>query len=216
MTDMAIGKVLVADDHAVTRRGLVSMVQEIFGDVEVAEAGDSQAVIEIVAQNDWGLILLDMMMPGGMDILQLLGRIRDLDKTVPVLVITAEGEPSFAVRSIKAGANGLINKHLPPEELVRAIEMVVEGGTYLHADVAAAIARGIRDDSGPLPHEKLSERELEILKGLAMGRAVKEVAADLAISDKTVATYIARIRQKTGLSNAVEMARYAMQHNLVS
>ncbi|AIT78670.1 response regulator [Novosphingobium pentaromativorans] len=212
---MAIGKILVADDHAITRCGLLSMVHEIFGDVEVAEAGDSQSVVENVAQGDWDLILLDMMMPGGMDILEVLGRIRKVNAEVPILVITAEGEASFAVRSIKAGANGLINKHLPPDELVRAIEKVAQGGTYLHADVAAAIARCIRDDE-PLPHERLSERELEILKGLAMGRAVKEVAADLAISDKTVATYIARIRQKTGLANAVEMARYAMQHDLVN
>ncbi|GFM30971.1 MULTISPECIES: response regulator transcription factor [unclassified Novosphingobium] len=216
MTDMAIGRILVADDHAITRRGLLSMVREIFGEVEVAEAGDSQAVVENVSHGDWGLILLDMMMPGGMDILEVLGRIRDVNAGVPILVITAEGEASFAVRSIKAGANGLINKHLPPDELVRAIEMVAQGGTYLHADVAAAIARSIREDSEPLPHEKLSDRELEILKRLALGRAVKEVAADLAISDKTVATYIARIRQKTGLVNAVEMARYAMQHDLVN
>lgn len=212
---MPIRNILVADDHAITRRGLLSVVGEIFGEVQVAEAGDSQSVVEHVTNAKWDLILLDMMMPGGMDILELLAKLRSLDAGVPVLVITAEGETSFAVRSIRAGANGLINKHLPPDELVRAIETVADGGTYLHADMAAAIARGLRDDGAPLPHEKLSQRELEILKSLALGRAVKAVAADLAISEKTVATYIARIRQKTGLANAVDMARYAIQHDLV-
>jgi DNA-binding NarL/FixJ family response regulator len=212
---MAMRKILIADDHAITRRGLLAIVSEIFDEVDVTEVGDSQAVVARASDETWNLILLDMMMPGGMDIIELLSKVRSLDGDVPILVITAEGETSFAVRTIKAGANGLINKHLPPDELVRAIEMVADGGTYLHPDMATEIAKGLRENSEPLPHEKLSQRELEIFKGLALGRAVKEVAADLSISEKTVATYIARIRQKTGLANAVDMARYAMQNNLV-
>ncbi|MDE8654019.1 response regulator [Novosphingobium album (ex Liu et al. 2023)] len=208
-------RILVADDHPITRRGLQSITREIFGAVDVGEAEDSGAVLKLVNQAGWDLILLDVVMPGGMGLLDLLRAIRLRDAKVPILVITASAELAFVVQSMKAGANGLIHKHLPPEELVRAIETVAGGGTYLHSDTAAGIARTLGEEREPLPHEKLSQRELEILKLLASGRAVKEVAGDLAISDKTVATYIARIRQKTGLTSQVDMARYAMRHDLV-
>lgn len=208
-------RVLIADDHPVTRRGLHAIVQEVFEDAEIGEASDAATAIELVTARKWDLLLLDIFMPGTGSNLDLLPRIRKAAPSLPILVITSATDLSFAIQSIKAGANGFMHKHLPPEELVRAISTVIEGGTYMPGETAAAIARSLSEDRPILPHEKLSRRELDVLRGLARGRAVKEIAGDLEISEKTVATYIARIRDKTGLQTFVEMARYALQHELV-
>jgi DNA-binding NarL/FixJ family response regulator len=116
---------------------------------------------------------------------------------------------------MKAGANGLIHKHRGSDDLVDAIRQVAGGGQYLHPETAIAVAGALRDEKQSLLHERLSARELEILRLIAQGRAVKEIAADLHLSDKTIATYVSRIREKTGLSSPVDMARYALQHRLV-
>ena len=208
-------RILVADDHPVTRKGLCAIAEECFPGARVGEAGEALAVLQLVAAEDWQLILLDILMPGGLNILDLIREIRANNATVPVLVITAATDLSYVVQSMKAGANGLIHKHLPPEEFASAIRTVAAGGTYLHSETAIAIARSLNDRQPERPHDRLSQRELDILRRLALGRAVKGVAGDLNISEKTVATYIARIRQKTGLANAVEMTRYALQHDLV-
>jgi two-component system, NarL family, invasion response regulator UvrY len=208
-------RVLIADDHSITRKGLELVVREIFEDADICEAENGDILLARLGEAPRDLILVDVHMPGEMGILELIAGIRRRDAKVPVLVITAATELSFVMQSMKAGANGLVHKHMPPDELVRAIETVSTGKTYLHGDTAARIARSLAEERDVLPHEKLSPRELAILKGLAMGSAVKEVAADLGISDKTVATYVGRIRQKTGLTTPVDMARYAMQHDLV-
>ncbi|WP_374571152.1 response regulator [Phenylobacterium sp.] len=208
---------LIAEDHSVTRRGVREILHDAFGDIEVGEAENVESLQAQLGHGRWDLILLDIFMPGGtfMDVLHL---VRSIDGTVPVLVITAATELEYVVQSMRAGANGLVHKHMAADELVEAIRRVAEGGTYLHAETAAAIARSLQG-GGQTPleslHAKLSERELEVFRRLARGRAVKEIAGDLGISDKTVATYLARIREKTGLMSHVEITRYALQNGLV-
>jgi DNA-binding NarL/FixJ family response regulator len=207
------GKVLVVDDHEVTRRGIREILHDAFDEVQVFEAEDPEDALGQLNET-WDLILLDICMPGS-NVLDLLGRIRSANRTVPVLVLTALNEVEYVVQTMKAGANGLIHKHRAADELVGAIEKVASGGTYLHPDTAIAIATSLREEKPVQPHEKLSAREHEIFCLIARGRAVKEIAAHLGISDKTVATYLARIREKTGLTSHVEIARYALQKGLV-
>lgn len=207
--------VLIADDHEVTRRGVRELVHDAFAGVETFEAGDAAALFAQLDARPWDLILLDVMMPGA-SVLEMLARIRDSLPMVPVLVLTGLTETEYVVATMRAGANGLIHKHRASEELLDAVKSVGSGGTYLHPETALAIATTLREDRDVAPHERLSARELEIFCAIARGRAVKEIAGDLGLSDKTVATYLARIREKTGLTSHVDIARYALKSGLVT
>jgi two-component system, NarL family, invasion response regulator UvrY len=207
-------KVLIADDHAVTRRGVRDIVLEYFEDAECVEVDSGDAVVACVNDQPWDLLLLDVMMPG-MPVLDVLAKVRAARPKVPILVLTASNEIEYVVETMKAGANGLIHKHHAANELISAIRRVGEGGNYLHPDTAIQIASALREDKPRSVHDTLSERELDIFRRIALGRSIKEIAFDLALSDKTVATYLARIRTKTGLTGHVDIARYAMQNGLV-
>jgi len=206
--------VLIADDHAVTRRGIRELLRDAFDGVQVAEVADGHAVLAELPSQAWDLILLDVMMPGP-GILELLGAIRAAVPGAPVLVLTASNEIEYVIETMKAGASGLIHKHHAADDLLHAVQRIADGGTYLHADTAAAIARTLQGRKPTLLHHDLSERELDIFRRIALGRAIKEIGFDLGLSDKTVATYLARIREKTGLTSHVEIARYALKNGLV-
>ena len=206
--------VLIADDHEVTRRGIRQLLHEGFEGIEIVEAANGAEVKAALPTRRWDLILLDIMMPGS-GILDLIASVRATDATTPVLVLTAAVEIEYVFQTMKAGANGLIHKHRASDDLLDAIARVVAGGTYLHPDTAIEIAASLRPALATMPHEKLSARDLEIFRLIAVGRAIKEIALDLDLSDKTVATYLARIREKTGLTSHVEIARYGLQHGLV-
>lgn len=206
--------VLFADDHAVTRRGLRELLQDAFAGVNVVEAVDGPSVVAQAAAQPWDIILLDIMMPGG-SILDVIAQIRAANNSSPILIVTAAPEPEYVIQTLKAGANGFIHKHRAMDELLEAIKQVSQGKTYLHGDSADAIAASLRAPEKQAPHCSLSARELEIFCAIARGRSIKEIASNLNLSDKTVATYLARIRDKTGLQSHVDIARYALQHGLV-
>jgi two-component system, NarL family, invasion response regulator UvrY len=206
--------ILVADDHGVTRRGVQELIREAFEPVEIAEAASGPAVLAQLGARPWDLIILDLFMPGG-NIVDIIGQIRARDPVVPILVLTFATEIEHVVQTMKAGANGFVHKHLPVDEVIDAIRKVSGGGMYLPGETAAAIARSAGGGGGMLPHQRLSERELDIFRRVAIGQSVKEVAGQLGISDKTVATYLLRIREKTGLATHVEIARYALRHGVV-
>ena len=206
--------VLIADDHEVTRRGLREILADAFAEIVVGEAADADGLLAQLHARPWELILLDVMMPGP-GVLATLAQIRAQLASVPVLILTAATELEYVLQTMKAGANGLIHKHRASDELLDAIARVAGGGTYLHPDTAAAIAAGLHDGQPPPCHARLSPRELDIFRRIALGRAIKEIAGDLGLSEKTVATYLARIREKTGLGSHVEIARYALRAGLV-
>lgn len=207
-------RVLIADDHGVTRRGLREIVRERHPEAEIVEVADGDAALALATSQDWSLLLLDVLMPGP-GILPLLSGVRDHHPEVPVLVLTASTEIEYVIETMRAGANGLVHKHQADVELLLAIDRVASGGQYLHADTAAELARSLRRSPESQRHLALSERELEIFRRIALGQAIKEIAFELDLSAKTVATYLARIRSKTGLAGHVEIARYALQNGLV-
>lgn len=206
--------ILIADDHEVTRRGIREIVRDAFADVAIYEAFDAASLLTQLDARAWDLILLDVMMPRS-NVLDVLAKIRGSNATVPVLVLTAATEIEYVVQTMKAGANGLIHKHRASDDLLEAIRRVAGGGTYLHSESAIAIATLLRENKPALPHTRLSEREMEIFRLIALGRAIKDIAGDLGLSAKTVATYLGRIREKTGLTSHVEIARYALHNGLV-
>ncbi len=170
--------------------------------------------LELIATRDWDIVLLDINIPGRNG-LEVMGEIKRLRPRTPVLVLSAYPEEEFAVRALKLGASGYVNKSLASGEIVAAAKKALAGGKYVTASLAEKLAASLGGDVGQTPHESLSSRELQVLRMIASGRTLKEIAGELALSEKTVGTYRLRIAKKMGLNSNVELTRYAMKHRLV-
>ncbi len=207
-------KILIADDHAVFRRGLKETLSEAFPKVDFGEARTAQETFELAQRQNWDVIILDISMPGrsGLDILEDLRRSRP---KIPVLLLTMHPEQQFARRALKAGAAGYLTKDSVPDELKEAIKRIVAGGRYVSATLAETLAVDLRRGTDVPLHELLSDREFQVLRMIATGKTVKEVADELSLSVKTVSTYRSRILEKTGMKTNADLIRYALQTQLV-
>lgn len=206
-------KVLIADDHAVVRQGLIQILSGI-PDMTVAdEAANGQEVLDKVQAGNYEVVLLDITMPGrgGFDILK---DLKHRQPNLPVLVLSIHSEEQYAVRVLKAGAAGYLTKESAPEELVSAIRKVVGGGKYISPGLAEKLAFGLEAAGDRLPHETLSDREFQVLRLMAGGRTSKEIAAELALSVKTISTYRSRLLLKLRLNTNAELIQYAIQNHL--
>jgi DNA-binding NarL/FixJ family response regulator len=207
-------RVLVADDHAVVRRGLRELLAEA-GDIEVAaEAATAAEALERVRQQPLDVVVLDLSLPGrgGLD---LLGEIKGERAGLPVLILTMHPEEQYAVRALKAGASGYLTKESAPEQLVAAVRRAAAGGRYVTPSLAEKLAGHLDDQRAREPHESLSDREYQVFRRLAAGRTVGQIAEEMSLSVKTVSTYRARILEKTGLGGNAELMRYALDRKLV-
>jgi len=207
-------RVLIADDHAVFRRGLKETIGELFPKVTFGEAKTAQETVECVRRQDWEIVILDISMPGksGLDILD---DVRRLRPKLPVLFLSMHPEEQYARRALKSGAAGYLTKDSIPEELKEAVRRILTGGRYVSATLAERLAFDLRKGADTPLHELLSAREFQVLRMIASGKSVKEIANDIALSVKTVSTYRARILQKTGMKTTAELIRYALQTQLV-
>ncbi len=207
-------KVLIADDHGIVRHGLRDILAREFGPVRIGEAQDSRETVELLGRQEWDLLLLDINMPGrgGLDVL---AEARRLRPQTPVLVLSAYPEAEFALRAFQLGAAGYLNKQSAADELIGAVKKVLAGGKYVTAALAEQLAAHLGGALPAAPHEALSHRELQVLRLVAAGKTLKEIAAELALSEKTVGTYRARLSAKLRLATNVELARYALRHQLI-
>lgn len=206
-------RVLVADDHPLVRRGLRDLLLDHFPDAEIIEAGDAREALAAIAEGSWQLALIDLNLPGRGG-LELLCDLKHLRSEIPLLVVSGHTEEEFALRALKLGAAGYVSKQSAPDVLVGAVKKVLSGGRYVSAAVAEKLAQAMAEGWSLTPHENLSLRELQVLQRIAAGKSVKEIAGELALSEKTIATYRSRISAKLGLGTNVELTRYAMQHGL--
>jgi DNA-binding NarL/FixJ family response regulator len=206
-------RVLIADDHEVVRRGLKQILQDALGKLNLSEATTSQEAIDCVLKQPFDLVLLDINMPGrsGLDVLQEIMRLRP---RTPVLMLSVAPEEDYALRCLKLGAAGYLSKRSASDELVTAVNKAMRGAKYVTPSLAEKLAAAISGDVPGAPHESLSNRELEVLRLIAAGKTIKEIATELVLSEKTVATYRTRLSEKMGLATNVELARYAIQHHL--
>lgn len=207
-------RILIADDHDLIRRGLRGLLLDHFPGAEVVEAGDGREALAAIEGGIPDLALVDINMPGRSG-LELLRDLRNLLPAVPVLVVSAHVEEDFALRALKLGAAGYVSKQSASDLLVSAVKRVLAGGRYVSSAVAERLAKAAAEGWTGTPHENLSHREMQVLQLIAKGSTIKEIAADLALSEKTIATYRSRISEKLGLSTNVELTRYAMQNRLV-
>ena len=207
-------RVLIADDHEIVRHGLHGILTTRLGEVAVSEAKDAGEAINLLIKQEWDLVLLDINMPGrsGLEVLE---ESKRLQPKTPVLVLTSYPEAQFALRAFKLGASGYITKQSVANELITAVQRVLAGGKYVTASLAERLASCVGETGEEAPHEALSNRELQVLRLIALGNSMKRIAEDLALSEKTVATYRTRISEKTGLKTSVEIARYALKQGLV-
>ena len=207
--------VFIADDHPIVRRGLYEMLAEQADLEVVGEAEDGDAVLAAAAAGRGDVIILDLSLPGARG-LDLLRRLRAEHPRVPVLVLSIHPEEPYAVRCLKAGAAGYVEKTSASAELVEAIRTVVSGRRYLSARVAERLVGGaeVHQERQP-PHETLSEREFQVMCRIAGGRTISEIAAELELSVKTVSTYRARLLAKMGLRTNSEITRYVFEHQLL-
>lgn len=207
-------RILIADDHAVFRRGLRETLAEAFSRVQFGEARTAQETLECVRRHPWDVVILDISMPGksGLDILDDLKRLRP---RLPVLLLTMHPEQQFARRALKAGAAGYLTKDSVPDELKEAIKRIVSGGRYVSMTLAEKLAVDLRQGADLPLHELLSDREFQVLRMIASGKSVKEMAEELSLSVKTVSTYRSRILEKTGMKTNADLIRYALQTQLV-
>jgi DNA-binding NarL/FixJ family response regulator len=207
-------RILVADDHAIVRKGLRETLEEELGPMHFGEAGTNQQVLDMVGKERWDLVMLDINMEqrSGLEVLQ---EIRKARPKLPVLILSMYPVEEFGVRALKLGAAGYINKQSAPEELVRAVKNVLAGGRYISAALADRLASDAQRDTDTPLHQTLSTREYQVMLMIARGMSLKEIAAELSISAKTVGTYHLRILNKMGLSNDIQITRYALLNKLV-
>jgi DNA-binding NarL/FixJ family response regulator len=207
-------RILIADDHAILRRGLKNILQHALSDVSFGEAQDAADVLEQVRTDRWDLVLLDVTMPGrsGLDVLR---ELKSLRPDLPVLILSMHSEDQYAKRVLRDGAAGYMSKDSEPEELVKGIGTVLRGGRYVSPRLAESLARDLAGPPDRPPHENLSNREFEVLRQLGGGRTVAQIADDLHLSATTVSTYRARVLEKMGMTTTAELMRYAIENHLV-
>jgi DNA-binding NarL/FixJ family response regulator len=207
-------RVLIADDHAILRRGLKEiLVRELPGAV-CGEAKDAAEIMARIQDAEWDLAIVDITMPGrsGLDALQDLKAARP---KLPVLVLSMHPEDQYGKRVLKAGASGYMNKESAPEELIKAVRKVLAGGRYVSAALAETLASDLSADGGRPLHELLSDREFEVLRMIATGKTVTQIAEELHLGVTTVSTYRARILEKLNMSTTAELMHYALHNRLV-
>ncbi len=207
-------RVLIIDDHPIVRTGIRSLLAGAVDIEVVGEAGDGEEGLDLAQRLQPSVITLDISMPGmsGMEVLKELKHQRH---QAAVLMLSLHPEDRYAIRLLRAGASGYVTKEAPSDTLTQAIRKVNGGGKYISSEVAERLAFNIDPDfEGPL-HERLSNRELEVMRQLASGRTVTEIGHQLELSVKTVSTYRRRILEKMALGSTAEIVRYAVEHQLV-
>jgi len=207
-------RVLIADDHAIVRQGFKQIFSETEDLVVAGEAEDGVEALQIARQNEWDVFLLDISMPNrnGIDTLKQLKR--EFPK-LPVLILSMHPEEHYALRALKAGASGYLTKQSAPDQLVTAIRQVAQGKKYVSPGVAQQLAAAIAEDSDKLPHERITDREYQVLVMIAQGKPLTQIAEDLNLGVATVSTYRARLLEKMGLKSTAELIHYGLRHGLV-
>ncbi|HOA37353.1 MAG TPA: response regulator transcription factor [Flavihumibacter sp.] len=206
-------KILIADDHAVVRRGLKVMILDEYPHAQIGEVSNAESLLAEITRQDWQVVICDMNMPGrsGLDALT---QLRQLAPQIPVLIMSVYPEEQYAVRVIRAGAAGYLCKDSLDAELPVALRQVTKGKKYISPDTAEKLAEAVQSPHDKKSHEMLSDREFDVFKGLAAGKSVSEIAEQLSLGVTTVSTYRSRILQKLAVPNNAALIKYALEYRL--
>ena len=208
-------RIFIADDHSVVRRGLKQILQDEYPSAFIEEGSDAEVLIKKVIKENWDLIITDISMPGrsGIEALQ---QIKTEYPKLPVLVLSGHTEEQYALRALKAGASGYLNKDVAPEELLQAVRRLLQGKKYITPNIADQLIADLDKDSEKSPHELLSDREFEVFKLIAGGKSVSDIATQMLLSVTTVSTYRARVLAKMNLKTNADLTIYAIENKLMN
>jgi DNA-binding NarL/FixJ family response regulator len=206
-------RILLADDHSFIRLGLIQILKDEYPTVHIEEVGDGNSLVREVMDNDWDLVISDLDMPGrgGLEALE---QIKQIKPQIPVLILSIFTEDLYAIRALKAGASGYMNKNAAPNELITAVQRILSGRKYITPEIAEKILA--HQDSDKKPHELLTNREFEIFKLLALGKTVTQIADSFSLAITTVSTHRSRILEKLNASTNSELIRYAIANHIIS
>ena len=213
MSDEKI-KIIIADDHAIVREGLKQIVAEEKDMLVCGEAEDAVSLMELLKKEKWSVVVLDINMPGKSG-LEALKDIKQFYPELPVLILSMFSEDQYGLRAIKAGASGYLKKVSAPTELVVAIRKIVSGRKYINSSLAEKLAESLGNENNNFLHDKLSDREYQIMCNIALGKSAEEIASELSLSINTIYTYRNRILEKMSMKSNVELTQYAIQNKLI-
>jgi two-component system, NarL family, invasion response regulator UvrY len=207
-------RILIADDHTVVRRGLRQILLDEFPGAEIEEVADGGELIKKIMTAKWDVVVSDLSMPGrsGLEALQ---QIKINHPDLPVLILSIHPEEQYAIRALKSGAAGYLSKDTAPDELVKAVKKVLLGKKYISQAIAEKLANSFSPDNILQLHETLSDREFDVMRYLANGKSVSEIAEMLSLSVPTVSTYRARVMTKMNLKSNSDLTRYAIENKLI-
>jgi DNA-binding NarL/FixJ family response regulator len=207
-------RILVADDHAVVRRGVIEILRDCVPGAAFGEAETGGRALELARAEKWDLAILDVSLPdqSGLEVLK---QIRGFAPRLPVLILSMHPEEQFALRTLRAGASGYVTKKTAPQEIGEAVRRVLAGGRYVTPSIAERMALEMAERIEKSPHERLSDREFQVFRRLALGKTVKEIASELSVSVQTVSTYRARILAKMGFRTNADLTEYAIRDHLL-
>lgn len=207
-------RILIADDHTVVRKGLRQILLDQFPTAYIQEVTDAEELIKQVMAATWDVVISDLSMPGrsGLDALQ---QIKLSHPKLPVLILSIHPEEQYALRALKSGAAGYLSKDTAPDELVKAVQKILLGKKYISQSIAEKLANTFSSDTTANPHENLSDREFDVMKLLANGKSVSEIADMLSLSVTTVSTYRARVMAKLDMKSNSDLTKYALEHKLI-
>jgi two-component system, NarL family, invasion response regulator UvrY len=207
-------RLLIIDDHSVVRQGIRQILADMEDIVVGGEATNAAEGLERARAEQWDAVVLDLNLPGthGLDLLK---QLRHEQETIPILVLSMHAEDQFALRAIRAGASGYLTKNSAPHDLVNAIRTIVSGRHYVSAWLAERLAREATGDPSKAAHEQLSDREYQVMMRIASGKSIKEIAAEMNISPKTVGTYRSRLAEKMNLTSDAELTAYVFRNHLL-
>lgn len=205
--------ILIVDDHAIVRLGLRQLVTEAYPYAKVAEAATGEAALNLLCRLRWDLIILDVNLPdqSGIELLKIMIA---RHASLAVMMLSLHPEEQYALRALKAGASAYLTKERAPEELATAIKHVLAGRKFITATLAERLATVAFSPADQLPHERLSDREFQVLCAIGQGKTVSAIASDLALSVKTVSTYRTRVLDKLDMKNTTDLIRYTLEHAL--
>lgn len=207
-------RILIADDHEVVRQGLEKILRAEYPDAQIDAVTDGEQLMARVQDSEWDLVISDWSMPsaGGLEALAL---IRERQPGLPVLILTMHPEEQFALRALKAGAAGYLTKNMDSAELLAATRHVLEGRKYITPSIAEQLMENANAQSAELPHHRLSSREFEVFRQLAVGTPLIDISRSLSLTPTTVSTYRSRILQKLKLTSNADLTRYAIRNHLI-
>jgi len=207
-------KVLIADDHAIVREGLKQILSDIPDMKVFGEAGSGDEALQLIRNERWHIMLLDIAMPGK-NVLELIKLAKHQSPHLPILILSMYPEDQYAVRMLRAGADGYLTKESAPEQLVAAIRKVAKGGKYISATMTDKLIEELNPNQEKSPHTTLSDREFQVFRGICSGKSITDLAQQMALSTKTISTYRTRLMKKMNMSKNAEIIHYAFKNDLL-